>query len=297
MATALFGSLVTAMVTPFDKDLKVDYKRAEELANRLLDHGTDSLVVCGTTGESPTLTHAEKTEMFRVVKRAIGKRGKVIAGTGTYNTAESIALTKEAEEIGVDGILLVTPYYNKPSQEGLYQHFKAIADSTSLPCLLYNIPGRTSREIEPKTICRLAEVKNIVGVKSSLDAFNKVAQVRAGTPDDFLIYSGDDWATLIVLLFGGCGVISVASHLVGNDIKRMMNLFFEGNVAEARRINLRLMPLFDALFPPTSPNPCPVKAALRLVGFDCGGVRLPLVDVTEAETEAMRKALALAGAM
>ncbi|MCS6862188.1 MAG: 4-hydroxy-tetrahydrodipicolinate synthase [Abditibacteriales bacterium] len=297
MATPLFGSLVTAMVTPFDKELKVDYKRAEELAHRLLDNGTDSLVVCGTTGESPTLTHAEKLEMFRVVKRAVGNRAKVIAGTGNYNTAESIALTQEAEAIGVDGILLVTPYYNKPSQEGLYQHFKAVADSTALPCLLYNIPGRTSREIEPKTICRLAEVKNIVGVKSSLDAFQKVAQVRAGTPEEFMIYSGDDWATLIVLLLGGCGVVSVASHLVGNDIKRMMQLFFEGNVAAARQVNFQLMPLFDALFPPTSPNPCPVKAALRLIGFDCGSVRLPLVEVGEAELTALRKALQRAGAI
>jgi 4-hydroxy-tetrahydrodipicolinate synthase len=295
MTTTTFGSLVTAMVTPFNKDLKVNYPRAEELAHRLMNNGTDSLVVCGTTGESPTLTHEEKLGMFRAVKHAVGNRGKVIAGTGTYNTAESIALTKEAEEIGVDGILLVTPYYNKPPQEGLYRHFKAIADSTSLPCLLYNIPGRTSREIEPRTICRLAEVKNIVGVKSSLDAFNKVAQVRAGTPDDFLIYSGDDWATLIILLFGGCGVVSVASHVAGSPIKQMMNLFFEGNVAEARKLNLKLLPLFDALFPSTSVNPCPVKAALRLVGFDCGSVRLPLVEVTEAETDVMRRALTQAG--
>lgn len=291
MPTPLFGSLVTAMVTPFAKAGAVDYARTEQLVDRLINDGTETILVAGTTGESPTLTHHEKVELFKLVKKSAGNRAKVWAGTGSYNTADTIEFTKEAESIGVDAALVVTPYYNKPSQEGLYQHFKAIADSTRLPCVLYNIPGRTSRNIETKTMCRLAEVKNIVGVKESTGDFQQVAAVRAGTPPEFMIYSGDDWATLHILLLGGVGIVSVASHICGQQIREMMSFFQSGDHSGALKVNLKLRTLFDALFLPTTPNPCGVKAALRLVGFDCGGHRLPLVEPSADDLEKIRAEL------
>jgi 4-hydroxy-tetrahydrodipicolinate synthase len=291
---ASFGSVITAMVTPMDRQLAVDYDRAAALAKRLVDSGSDGLVVCGTTGESPTLTDEEKVRLFRTVREAVGTRAQVIAGTGTYNTAHSIHLTHEAERAGCDGVLLVNPYYNKPSQEGLYQHFKAVADSTHLSVMLYNIQGRTSVNCEPVTIARLAQVRNIVAVKEASGNLDQMSQIRKLTPPEFDLYSGDDSLTLPLLAVGGVGVVSVAAHLAGREIRAMIEAFQAGDVRRALGLHLRLWPLFKVLFLTT--NPTPVKAALALAGFDVGGLRLPLIEVTAKEREqisAVLKELAL----
>jgi len=288
---ALFGQVVTAMVTPFDAGGQVDYAKAATLAKRLIDRGNDALVIAGTTGESPTLSDDEKIRLFRAVKEAVGTRGKIIAGTGTYDTAHSIHLSKEAHGAGCDGLLLVNPYYNRPSQDGLYAHFRAIAESTPLPVMLYNIPGRTSVNCTPETIARLAQVPNIAAVKEAAGSLDQVSEIRVRTPDSFLIYSGDDSLTLPKLAVGATGVVSVAGNLVPipGEIKKMIKAFFDGQVAEALRIHRRLWPLFKVLFITT--NPVPVKAAMRLSGFDCGNVRLPLVDATPKEEEQIQAVL------
>jgi len=285
-----FGNVLTAMVTPLKKDLSVDYAMAEKLADHLVNNGSDGLVLHGTTGESPTLTHEEEYELYRVVKKAVGKKCKIVAGTGSNSTATTIKSTKEAEKIGVDGAMIVVPYYNKPPQEGLYQHFKAVADNTSLPLIIYNIPGRTSRNMETETVARLAEIKNYVAVKEASGNLDQVAAVRKATPKDFIIYSGDDNLTLPIMERGGIGIISVASHLVGKKIKEMVSLFLRGEKEGAKELNDKLMPLFEAIFVTT--NPIPVKAGLAMIGFPVGGVRLPLVDATDQEKEVVRKALA-----
>jgi len=289
-----FGQVITAMVTPMDRTLAVDYVRAAALAKRLVDTGSDGLVVCGTTGESPTLSDEEKVQMFRTVREAVGGRAKVIAGTGTYNTAHSIHLTREAERVGCDGVLLVNPYYNKPSQEGLYQHFKAVAESTSLPVMLYNIQGRTAVNCEPATIARLAQIRNIVAVKEASGNLDQMSQIRKLTPPEFHLYSGDDSLTLPLLAVGGTGVVSVASHLVRGEIKSMIQAHQAGDVRRALAAHLRLWPLFKVIFITT--NPTPIKAALALAGFDVGGLRLPLIEATAREREqigAVLKELAL----
>ena len=278
-----FGQVITAMVTPMDRDLAVDYDRAAALAKRLIDAGSDGLVVCGTTGESPTLSDEEKIRLFRVVREAVGGGAKVIAGTGTYDTKHSIHLTREAERAGCDGVLLVNPYYNKPSQEGLYRHFKAIAESTRLPVMLYNIQGRTSVNCEPATIARLAQVPNIVAVKEASGSLDQMSQIRKLTPPQFDLYSGDDSLTLPLLAVGGTGVVSVAAHLAGREIKAMIAAFQAGDVRQALALHLRLWPLFKVLFIAT--NPTPVKAALAMSGFDAGGLRLPLIEATGKERE------------
>ena len=280
-----FGQVITAMVTPMDRALAVDYDRAAALAKRLVEAGSDGLVVSGTTGEAPTLTDDEKIRLFRTVREAVGPRAKVIAGTGTYDTAHSIHLTREAERAGCDGVLLVNPYYNKPSQEGLYRHFKTVAESTSLPVMLYNIQGRTSVNCEPATIARLAEVPNIVAVKEASGSLDQMSQIRKLTRSEFLLYSGDDSLTLPLLAVGGTGVVSVASHLAGREIKAMIQAFQAGDIRQAQTLHFRLWPLFKVLFITT--NPVPVKAALALSGFDVGGLRLPLVDATAKEREAI----------
>jgi 4-hydroxy-tetrahydrodipicolinate synthase len=286
---ASFGPVITAMVTPMDRLLAVDYERAAALAKRLVDSGSDGLVVCGTTGESPTLTDEERVRLFRTVREAVGGRAKVIAGTGTYNTAHSIHLTREAERVGCDGVLLVNPYYNKPSQEGLYQHFKAVAESTLLPVMLYNIQSRTSVNCEPATIARLAEIRNIVAVKEASGSLDQMSQIRKLTPPEFHLYSGDDSLTLPLLAVGGTGIVSVAAHLAGREIKAMIQAFQAGDVRQALTLHLRLWPLFKVLFITT--NPTPVKAALALAGFDVGGLRLPLVEVTVREREQIASVL------
>jgi len=292
---AEFGRVITAMVTPMDRNLAVDYGKAAVLAKRLVETGSQGLVVSGTTGESPTLTDDEKVRLFRTVKEAVGDRAPVIAGTGTYNTAHSIHLTREAERAGCDGVLLVNPYYNKPSQEGMYQHFTAIAESTRLPVMLYNIQGRTSVNCEPATIARLAELPNIVAVKEASGSLDQISQIRKLTPPEFQLYSGDDSLTLPLLAVGGVGVVSVAAHVAGREIREMIDAFFAGNVRRATELHLRLWPLFKVLF--ITSNPTPVKAALAIAGFDVGGLRLPLIEVTAKEREQIAgvlKALALA---
>jgi 4-hydroxy-tetrahydrodipicolinate synthase len=287
--THTFGRLMTAMITPFAEDGAVDFAKAAELAKALVDAGNDGLIITGTTGEGPTLTEDEKLELYRVTKRAVGN-ASIVAGTGNYNTAESIHLTREAERCGVDGLLLVVPYYNNPPQEGLYQHFKAIAAATSLPCILYNVPPRSPRNLEASTLKRLAEIDNIVGVKEASGKLEQFNAVMSAVPDDFLVFSGNDSDTHTVMSLGGYGVISVAAHIVAGRIKQMIDLLADGRTADAAAIHLDLLPLVESLF--WQPNPMPVRAALNELGFSVGTPRLPLVDLTDAEKERLRAVLA-----
>jgi 4-hydroxy-tetrahydrodipicolinate synthase len=288
-----FGSLVTAMVTPFREDHAIDLSGAQELASWLVRNGSDAIVVAGSTGESPTLTRKEKAELFRVVGEAILGRAKLICGTGTYSTAETLELTQAAEDAGADGLLVVTPYYNKPPQRGLIAHFERIADATELPIIAYNIPGRTATRIEHETLVRLAAKPNIVAVKDSTGDFQGISRLVAEAPDGFEVYSGDDWATFGYVCLGAVGVVSVASHLVGPQIKQMIDLIETGDIAAARKIHESLSPLFNALF--ITSNPIPVKAALRMLGLPGGEPRLPLVPATTEERERVRMALEDAG--
>ncbi|OZU90576.1 4-hydroxy-tetrahydrodipicolinate synthase [Virgibacillus indicus] len=276
-----FGNVLTAMVTPFDQNGEVDFRATEGLVNYLIDNGTDGLVIAGTTGESPTLSHDEKIDLFKVVVKTVNGRVPVIAGTGSNNTKESADLTKEAEAIGVDGVMLVTPYYNKPSQEGMFQHFQMIAQSTSLPVMLYNIPGRSAVNLEPDTIIRLSQIKNIVSVKEASGDLDAAAEIISKTSDDFTVYSGDDSLTLPMLSIGGTGIVSVASHIIGSEMQEMVQQFKKGDVSRAADLHREHLPLMKALF--TAPNPTPVKAALNRVGVPVGSVRLPLIPLNEAE--------------
>lgn len=285
----LFGRVSTAMITPFDAKGHIDFPKTTQLINHLLENGTDSLVVAGTTGESPTLSKQEKIALFKHVVKVVEKRVPIIAGTGSYNTYESIELTKQAELAGVDAVMVVGPYYNKPNQEGLFQHIKAVAESTKLPVMIYNIPGRSVVNIEPDTIIRLSEIENIVAVKEASGNLNNITKIIASTPDDFYVYSGDDGLTLPLLSVGGTGIISVASHIIGKEMKEMVNSFLDGNIEEASKMHQKLLPLMLALF--KAPNPVPVKTALQLKGFDVGSVRLPLVPLTEEERKELAEFL------
>jgi len=284
------GRLLTAMVTPFDSEGRVDYQQAKRLANALLDSGSHGLVVSGTTGESPTLTTEEKLRLFAEVKGAIGDRGCVVAGTGNYCTAESIELTKEAERAGVDGILLVVPYYNKPTQEGLYQHFKAIAGATHLPCIVYNVPSRTITNLEAATVIRLSQIDNIVGVKEASANMDQVTKIISGAKAGFRVWSGNDSDTFYIMALGGYGVISVASHLVGLQIRQMMDDLVAGKMAEAAEMHRRLLPLVNALF--IVSNPIPVKYCVNKVGLNVGQPRLPLLEPDEKTAAAIDAVLA-----
>ena len=289
--TPPFGPLITAMATPFGPQSQLDLARAEALAERLIQNASTSLVITGTTGESPTLTAQEKLDLYRATKSAAGNRAKIIANTGDNETAFSVELSRQAQEIGVDALLLVVPYYNRPSQEGLFQHFKAIAQSVELPCILYNVPARTARNLEPSTVARLAEVPNIIGIKEASGDLTQIAQIRASTPEDFWIYSGNDNDTFPMLALGGCGVISVASHIAGPQIAEMMSAFWSGDLKRALKLHLKLLPLVNALFPASSPSPAPVKAGMKLQGFDAGGLRLPLIEAEQSDVEALRAAM------
>jgi 4-hydroxy-tetrahydrodipicolinate synthase len=288
-----FGAVVTAMVTPFRDDHSLDLDGAQELASHLLGNGSDALVVAGSTGESPTLTHREKVELFKAVIEVARDGGKVVCGTGTYSTAETVELSREAQEAGADGLLLVTPYYNKPPQRGLLEHFRLVAGSVDVPIVAYNIPGRTGIRIEHDTLLAMAEVPNIVGVKDSTGDFQSISRLISEAPVDFEVYSGDDWATFGYLCLGAVGVVSVAAHLVGGRIGQMIDLIATGDIPAARKIHEELTPLFNALF--ITSNPIPVKTALELVGRPVGPPRLPLVPATAEERERIRKALADAG--
>ena len=285
---AEIGRLLTAMVTPFDDKGAVDFEQAKKLAHALLDSGSDGIVLSGTTGESPTLTTDEKMRLFSEVKQSIGDKGVVIAGTGTYTTAESIELSQEAEKQGVDGLLLVVPYYNKPPQQGIYQHFKAIAGKTNLPCIVYNIMGRTGVNMTDETTLRLSKIDNIIGTKEASGDMNQIARIIQSAPD-FKVWSGDDNQTFLIMSMGGYGVVSVVSHLVGNQIKHMMGLLLEGDVEGAATEHRRLLPIFLGMF--VESNPIPVKYAVNRVGIKVGDPRLPMIPPSDMAIGQIEKLL------
>lgn len=285
----MFGSLITAMVTPYRDDLSLNLDLAGELADFLVENGSDSLVVSGTTGESPVLSIKEKLDLFKAVSQAVKGRAKVIAGTGNYCTEETIELTQKAEKAGVDGCMLVVPYYNKPPQEGLKKHFQAVAAKTSLPILLYNVPSRTACNLEAETTIELSSVENIIGIKEASGNLAQIGKIIAATPDNFLVYSGDDAFTFPLLALGGDGVISVASHVAGPQIKKMINLFKKGDFKKALDYHHKLMPLFKTLFLKT--NPILTKASVELIGFPVGPPRLPLIEATTEDRQKLKKIL------
>ena len=271
------GRLLTAIVTPFDDEGQVDYEQARRLARALLDSGSDGLVIAATTGEGPTLTNDEKLKLFAAVKEAVNGRAAVIAGTGTNNTAASIELSQETERSNVDGLLLTVPYYNRPTQDGLYRHFEAIARATRLPCILYNIPSRTGVNMTAETTLRLSRVPNIVGIKEASGDLAQIARIIDDAGDDFRLWSGDDALTLPILAIGGYGVIAVVSHLAGVQLHRIIDDYLAGRTADASSLHRRLLPLMQTLMTAAS-NPAPVKYALNQVGFRVGAPRLPLVE-------------------
>jgi 4-hydroxy-tetrahydrodipicolinate synthase len=277
------GRLLTAMVTPFDDKGAVDYEQAKKLALALLDSGSDGVVVAATTGEAPTLSWEEELQLFKEIKAAVGDKGTVVAYTGSNSTSEAVENTEKAEKIGVDACLSVVPYYNKPNQEGIYQHFKAIADSTSLPIIMYNIPGRVIVNMSFETIARLSQLKNIVGVKEANGDMTHVAQTISHANKDFRIWSGNDNDTFHIMALGGYGVIGVTTHLAGKQYKKMLELILADKIQEAAAIHRKLVPLVNALF--SAPSPAPVKYALNHIGFNVGKPRLPLMPPTEKEAE------------
>ena len=282
------GNLLTAMVTPFDEDLQVDYDRAAQLAVKLIEEGNEGLVLTGTTGESPTLSDEEKLELYRVVKDAVGD-ATVIAGTGSNNHEHTVKLSQKAAQTAVDGIMLVGPYYSKPSQEGFYQHFSRAAAAVDLPVIVYNVPGRTGKNITAETMIRLAEdVPNIVAVKEASGDIAQISEICAGTPDDFTVYSGDDPMTLPILAVGGQGVISVVAHLVAAEMLEMISAFHDWDNRRAWQTHHKLLPIFEAAFLPSGNPPC-IKRALQVCGFDCGGLRLPLVEASDEDTTRIRR--------
>jgi 4-hydroxy-tetrahydrodipicolinate synthase len=283
------GRLITAMVTPFNSKGDVDYKQAKKLALALIKSGSDGLLVSGSTGESPTLSKEEKLRLLTEVKSAVGGRGSVVAGTGNYNTRESIELTREAEKIGVDAALLVVPYYNKPTQQGLKEHFQAIAKSTSLPCILYNVPSRTITSLSAETVIELSRIDNIVGLKEASGDLVHTAKILRGAKKGFLVYSGNDSDTFPILSIGGYGVISVASHLVGIQMSDMISKAVGGETAKAAAIHHKLLPLMNVLF--IVSNPIPIKYALNYAGFNVGKPRLPLTPPDEKSARAIEDVL------
>lgn len=284
-----FGTLLTAMVTPFDTNGNIDYDVTTVLIEHLLANGTEGIVVAGTTGESPTLSDEEKIAFLKHVIEINNQRVPIIAGTGNNNTAASISLTKEAELLGADAIMLVTPYYNRPDQRGLVGHFSAIAEQTTLPIMLYNIPGRSVVNMHVETTIHLSKVKNIVSVKEASGDLDQVSKIIENTSDDFSVYSGDDSMTLPIMAIGGNGVVSVASHVIGNEMKAITRAYQSGNPAEAAAAHRRILPIIKGLF--QAPSPAPVKAALKMKGIDVGGVRLPLVDISDEEKLSLKALL------
>lgn len=276
-----FGTVLTAMVTPFDAQGEIDFNVTTRLIEHLLATGTEGIVVAGTTGESPTLSDDEKVALFEHVIKVVDKRVPVLAGTGNNNTAASITLTKEAEKLGADGIMLVAPYYNKPNQRGIYAHFSAIANETSLPIMLYNIPGRSTINMDVETTIALSKIDNIVCIKEASGDLDQVSKIIENTSDDFSVYSGDDGMTLPILSIGGTGVVSVASHIIGEEMKAIIENYQQGNVKKAAQIHRKALPIIKGLF--MAPSPTPVKAALKLKGIDAGSVRLPLVELSGTE--------------
>jgi len=279
-----FGNILTAMVTPFNKDGKVDYELAVKLANYIIDNGSDGIVLCGTTGESPTLTWDEQHQLFIAIRNSLQSKAKILVGTGSNSTSEAVKATQKAFESGADGALVVVPYYNKPPQDGLYEHFKDVANAApKLPIMLYNIPGRTGSNLLPATVKKLMEFPNIVSIKAASGRIEEVTELRAECGSEFAIYSGDDSLLLPMLSVGAVGVVSVASHIVGLQLKDMISNFQHGNVLKALDIHERLQPLFNALFETT--NPIPIKAALEQLGWEVGPPRPPLVKLNYEKTQ------------
>ena len=279
-----FGNILTAMVTPFKKDGTVDYELAVQLANYIIENGSDGIVLCGTTGESPTLTWDEQHQLFVVIRNSLQSKAKILIGTGSNSTSEAVEATQKAFESGADGALVVVPYYNKPPQDGLYEHFKDVANAApKLPIMLYNIPGRTGSNLLPKTVKKLMEFPNIVSIKAASGRIEEVTELRAECGSEFAIYSGDDSLLLPMLSVGAVGVVSVASHIVGLQLKDMISNFQNGNVLKALDIHERLQPLFKALFETT--NPIPIKAALEQLGWEVGPPRPPLVKLNDDKTQ------------
>jgi len=278
-----FGQVITAMVTPFDQEGNIDYQATRELIQHLLTNGSDAIVVAGTTGESPTLSIQEKIALYEFTVEVVDGRVPVIAGTGTNSTRAAIELTELATKAGVDGVMLATPYYNKPNQEGMFLHFKAIAECTHLPVMLYNIPGRSAVNLLPATVIRLAEIENIVSIKEASADLDAMAEIIDNTPEDFTLYSGDDSLTLPILAIGGNGVVSVSSHIIGNEMKAMITAFGNGHTKYAAQLHRELLPVMNVMF--SAPNPTPVKAALEMSGIKVGSVRLPMVPLTPEESQ------------
>ncbi len=285
-----FGKVLTAMVTPYTHDGAVDYAKVQKLTRHLLQNGSDGVLICGTTGESPCLTPDERAKLWAAAKEAVGKDGTLILGTTDNETAFSCDVAKKAERAGADALLAVAPYYNKPSQEGLYRHFAKIAASADIPIILYNIPGRTGVTIQPETVLRLAkDCPNIVAIKDATGSLDSVSQLKTMLPEDFAVYSGDDSLTLPIVAVGGAGVISVASHLIGKEIAAMIEACRAGDLPLARKLHLQYFEMFKKLFITT--NPVPVKACLNLLGWDMGDCRLPLAPPTEQELAVLAELL------
>ncbi|GIN11174.1 4-hydroxy-tetrahydrodipicolinate synthase [Shouchella clausii] len=288
--TGKYGPVWTAMVTPFQSTGAIDYKQTEQLIEHLIENGTDVLIVAGTTGESPLLSKEEKLELFAFCVKQANGRAAVVAGTGSNDTHASVELTKAAEKTGVDGVMLVTPYYNKPSQQGLFSHFKEIANETNLPVMLYNVPGRTGVNLEAETTIALANVKNIVAIKEASGNLEQIAAIIEHTPASFAVYSGDDSMTLPILALGGDGIVSVASHLIGKEMQAMIGAFQAGENGKAATMHRKLLPVMQALF--LAPNPACVKYALNKSGIDVGEVKPPLAPVNDQEKAVVDQALA-----
>ncbi|GAA0450028.1 4-hydroxy-tetrahydrodipicolinate synthase [Alkalibacillus silvisoli] len=276
-----FGQVITAMVTPFAQNGEIDFDATRNLINHLIANGSDGLVIAGTTGESPTLTHEEKLQLFRLAVEEVNGRVPVIAGTGSNNTKASVELSQEAETIGVDAVMLVTPYYNKPSQEGMYQHFSTIANNINLPVMLYNIPGRSAVGMTSDTIIRLSQIDNIVSVKEASGDLGQVTAIVNNTSEDFTLYTGEDNQTLPTVAVGGVGVVSVSAHIIGKEMQQMLNALRNGDVAHASRMHGYIVPFMNAMF--QAPSPTPVKEALNQLGIPVGSVRLPLIPLNDTE--------------
>ncbi|CDQ19691.1 dihydrodipicolinate synthase [Halobacillus karajensis] len=284
-----FGKVLTAMVTPFDRHGEIDFEKTSELIEYLLANGSDGLVVAGTTGESPTLTADEKVELWQHVTKVVAGRVPVIAGTGSNSTEASIKLSKRAESTGVDALMLVAPYYNKPNQKGLFEHFKTVAGAVNSPVMIYNVPGRSVVRLLPETIMELSEIENIVSLKEATGDLDGMAHIRSGTGDDFTIYSGDDNLMLPAYAIGADGIISVSSHVIGKEMQEMLTLFDQGKGKEAGKLHRKLLSVFNGMF--SAPSPAPVKEALRMKGLDTGGVRLPLVPLTKSEQQVISECM------
>ncbi|HLR21310.1 MAG TPA: 4-hydroxy-tetrahydrodipicolinate synthase [Tissierellaceae bacterium] len=282
-----WGRLITAMVTPFDEDLNINYEKAISLGKKLVKEGTTGLVITGTTGEAPTLTGDEKIKLYKTMKDSVDV--PIIAGVGTNSTRQTIKNAKEATKAGVDGLLVVTPYYNKPNQDSLYTHFKEVAKSVDIPIMLYNVPGRTGCNILPETVKELSKIDNIVALKEASGDIVQLSEIVRIKPKEFLVYTGDDVMTLPSISVGAYGVVSVSSHIVGGDMKKMISSFTDGDINQARELHLKLLNIFQKLF--IVANPIPVKAALNMIGYNVGGVRLPLTEAKENILEEIKKEL------